>query len=297
MQRLMSSLGSLHRGPKKSASLPSVAQRHFVSPEILRVLRRMPWFPQAFAGYRFQPFAHCLDHSERLQEDLIDSLCTHRLVALESSAPGSGPLDARTQEDPSAERIAELAKAHGPLSVVMAHALGPGQGGRLYEDHHAFVVLFTFLHEGRPIAVAMDGNDLQQNEVMDHVHHYTDHYDLACEDLRTAELLDIQAQLPDRLHVAQLCFRLIDLMSLVEASRAKREATRHLPPTGVPATASNAPGPSRHTNRVRWVANAQVRCLPLPREVEEALIALCKRSPEVIERFEWPLTQRVHWEE
>ncbi|WP_322469000.1 hypothetical protein SOM08_11835 [Hydrogenophaga sp. SNF1] len=278
--------GSLHRA----------SRRHLVPPEVLGVLRRMPWFPQAVARYRFQAFADCLAHSERLQEALIRDLCADQLMALEPAADGPDTLDTRTEEDPGAERIAGLG-VHGPLSLTMAHALGPGQGGRLYRDHHGFVVLFTVCYEGRPIAVAMDGNDLQQNEVMDHVRAYTDRHDLACEDLQAAEFRDVQRALPGPLDIAQLCFRLIDLDSLVKASRAKHQATRLLPPTGLASRGAGVPGPGRHANMVRWVANAQLRRPPLPADGEDALFALFRRSPELIERFEWPPASRPGFEE
>jgi hypothetical protein len=71
----------------------------------------------------------------------------------------------------------------------------------------------------------------------------------------------------------------------------------HHPVSEAEATTALPRPPSRHANRVRWVANAQRRRPPLPAEEEDALFARFRRSPELIERFEWPPASRPRFEE
>lgn len=305
MHRLLTSHGSgrhFTAPPKASHPIHRIAQRPFVSPEVLRVLRLLPWFPLVFDHYAFQPFGKCEDHSDALQERLVRCLGEQHLIDVTpvhplALAPAPAPrrqeqtlarapfhsaqarpwtLEFQTEEHPSAERVAELAHAHGPLSLTMARALGPNQGEHLYNRHHALVALFIFLFEGEPIAVASDGNDLQQNEAMLWVHAYADRHDLGLDELTASHRQAIQRELPGHLHMAQLCFRLIGLRSLIRASRLKYLARCQA------ATPSQAPSP----NTVRWVANARVTFNPAPPQVETALQTLCRRSPQIIERFD-----------
>lgn len=302
MQLMSRGYGRFPTNPSKNASfVHHTARRHFVSPEVLRVLRQLPWFPAVVDRYAFQPFVKCEAHSDALQEQLVHCLHEQHLIDLvptDSQAlvptPGTrgqeralahlpfspaqampGALTFQTQEDPGTERIAELAQTHGPLSLTMARALGPNQGERLYHRHHAMVVLFCFFFEGEPMAVVSDGNDLQQNEVMDWVHAYADRHDLGLEELTASHRQAIRRELPGHLDMAQLCFRLIELRSMVRASRLKYLARNQ----------AGAPGPKPSPNLVRWVANARVRFNPLPPPLESALQTLCRQSPQVIERF------------
>jgi hypothetical protein len=297
MQRLLSP-----RHPISHKGFPHrVDRRGLVPRNVLDALKRLPWYPVVVDHCIPQPWGKCISHSDRMQDLMIRSLCWRGLLDLTPQA-GGGPRDPATlptdnlgriapyasptpcpqaealpqppwmwiEEDPSAERIVELVKAHGPATLTMAEALGPSQGAHIYDEHHALVVLHTFRHKGRPVAIAVDGNNLQDNELMDRLREQAHRLGLTAEELSVGEYQDTQRHLPPHLDINQLGLRLIDLESMAQASSAKR-ASRSTTAAGFP-------------NTVRWATNARVIGNPFPPDVEDALLALCDASPDLIER-------------
>ncbi len=298
MQRLLSP----RHGTTQHCPLHRIDRRGLVSLKVLNVLKRLPWYPVMVDHCVPQAMGQCVSHSDRMQDLMIRSLCWQGRLELTPPRPDAPPRDQamlpadnlsrivpyapptpgpRTEadpqapwmwveENPGAERIAELVSANGPVTLTMAEALGPAQGAHIYDKHHALVVLHTFRHKGRPVAIAVDGNNLQQNELMDRLRDHADRLGLTAEELSVGEYQGAQRHLPPHLDINQLGLRLIDLESMTQASRAKRAAR----PTG----AGDFP------DTVRWATNARVIGNPFPPDVEDALQALCDASPNLIER-------------
>lgn len=310
----MTSPRSSHRGNARAADTTAAPRTHLrtlVSTKAMTVLRQLPWVTAAADRYLLQPPAQCVDHTDRLQDLLIRSLCTQghlQLTPAPDEAAGDGaPLakgDERwrirpyaaptpypcTEDDrlapriavkrhPDAAFIANLIATHGPVTITPHGALPPDQGGEDYAEHHALLVLQTFMHGGRHIAVVLDGNNRQQNEIMDAVRQHAAELGLQAEDLSVSELRDAQRLLPAHLQIDQLPFRLIDLDSLLEAS-ARRHVER-AQATGSSTRLAKEPFP----DTVRWVSNARVVANPLPPAAADALHALCD-EPGAVERFD-----------
>ncbi len=290
---------------------PRTHVRTLVSTKTMSVLRQLPWVKAAADRYLLQPPAQCVDHTDRLQDLLIRSLCTQGHLQLtpspDEAAGGAAPLeegDERwrirpyaaptpfpcTEDDrlaprvevkrhPDAAFIADLIATHGPVTITPHGALAPDQGGEDYTEHHALLVLQTFMHGGRHIAVVLDGNNRQQNEIMDAVRQHAADLGLRAEDLSVSELRDAQRLLPAHLQIDQLPFRLIDLDGLLEVS-ARQHADRNQ------ATGSGTPSAKQpYPDTVRWVSNARVVGNPLPPAAADALHALCD-EPGAVERFD-----------
>lgn len=310
----MTSPRSSHRINARAADTTSAPRTHLrtlVSTKAMSVLRQLPWVKAAADRYLLQPPAQCVDHTDRLQDLLIRSLCTQGHLQLtpapDEAAGGAAHLaegDERwrvrpyaaptpypsTEDDrlaprievkhhPDAAFIADLIATHGPVTITPHGALPPDQGGDVYTEHHALLVLHTFMHGGRHIAVVLDANNRQQNEIMDAVRQHATNLGLRAEDLSVSELSDAQRLLPAHLQIDQLPFRLIDLDGLLEASARKHAEGRQTPHSGTPS--SHRPFP----DTVRWVSNARVIGNPLPPAAADALHALCD-EPGAVERFD-----------
>lgn len=313
MYRLTSPRSS-HRVNARTADASPPIRTHLrtlVSTKALTVLRRLPWVKAAGDRYLLQPPAQCVDHTDRLQDLLIRSLCTQGQLQLtpaaDEAAGGAAHLaegDERwrirpyvaptpfphieddrpapriaVKRQPDATFIADLIANHGPVTITPHGALAPGQGGDAYAEHHALLVLQTFMHGGRHIAVVLDANNLQQNEIMDAVRQHASDLGLSAEDLSVSELKDAERLLPAHLQIDQLPFRLIDLDGLLDASARKHAESNQAPAHGKPSSKARFP------DTVRWVSNARVVVDPLPAEAADALHALCD-EPGAIERFD-----------
>ncbi len=288
--------------PSTPQSLHQDRNRSIVSMPTLQALKRMPWFPVAVSAFRIQEQGACVDNAESTQEQLLTDLYRRNQIDAQLPVPDGKVAQTvqrlqqktglgkpryeptmQTMLDPGAEDIARLVKEHGPVSVSMASALGPQQGAETYTSHHAMVVLCTFQHEGRHVAVVLDGNDLQSNPLMVKARAYAEQHGIPLEGLTALDFLNIQNELDDDKDIAQLPFRLIDLDTVVSNSRAKQKAFEDYQRQGGTPGDPGEPLPVTHPNSVRWASDATVKTDPLPPQALAELEAVCRAHPNLIE--------------
>ena len=205
---------------------------------VLRVLQRSPWAAALAHNYRFQSPGECVANSEGMQENILGTLHGQRQIEIAGNDIGEGllqqlqrrlgldkapELDREYRHDPTVEDIVETVELHGPCVLNLARILPADQGGTQYAGHHAILVIGTFEAEGRRWAVALDGNDLQNNPVMEQVRAYADKYYAGNLDkITVSDLSAIQTQM-ERAgkpgDAGQLIYSLINLDSAVEKAR------------------------------------------------------------------------------
>ena len=160
------------------APLPAQAKspaRGLITASALKVLERMPIGRSGCDAFRFQAPGRCLDNTREMMKASTDALARQGLARRDSPQGLVQRLRAALESDSrtigsslSAQEIGRLCAQHGPLQLVLHRLIPPGQGDDAYPRHHSVVALATFDdHEGRTIAVLLDGNDRQRNSVMD----------------------------------------------------------------------------------------------------------------------------------
>ena len=182
--------GSVHdmRVPR---GLTRQQTRGFVDGALFRILEQCPWGPTLAQNYQLQLPGDCVSNAMDMQKRLLDDL--HRQGQLEIASRTDNPsrllvqlkqlfgieppeLDREYRVNPTVADIVDLIEQHGPGVLVLARLLPADQGGTQYAGHHAVLAICTFEAGGQHWAVALDGNDLQNNPIMIRVRAYADRY-------------------------------------------------------------------------------------------------------------------------
>lgn len=275
---------------------PGQQTRQFVNRPVLNVLRRSPWAETLVHNYQFQSPGECVSNSEVMQAHILHALHRrHQIEIAGSSDPSGGllhrleqmlgsiktpELDREYRHDPTVEDIVHLVEQHGPCVLALARMLASDQGGAQYAGHHAVLVIGTFLVDGRNWALVLDGNDLQNNPIMERVRAYADKYhDGHLERMTEGDLSVVQMEM-DRAGEPrdsdQLVYSFIDLDKAVpEADKAYRAYRRDLAMNG---GRSDLP-PITFPNSICVATNTTVKAAAMPEPMKRELARIVASQP------------------
>ena len=222
---------------------PGQQTRRYVSWSVLRILKRSPWAAALVRNFQFQTPGECVANSENMQQNILRALHSQGRIDIAANGNADGGLLQRLQQmfgatkapeldreyrhDPTVDDIIDMVEQHGPCVLSLARMLPADQGGTQYAGHHAVLVIGTFKAEGRNWAVALDGNDLQSNPLMERVRAHADKYhDGHLEAITEGDLSAIQTEMKqagESWDSQQTVYSLIDLdESVSKADRAYR---------------------------------------------------------------------------
>ncbi len=273
---------------------PRIPHRTFISRRVLEILRPTALGDAAIRSFRFQKPASCHENCFQMTLAVNQRLVTRGLMARRQ--PQQAPTLVRMPQEPATASappldvgtVRRVQDLHGPVQLETRHTLRHGQGGELYENFHATVVLATFERESRTVALLLDGNDHQVNPAVLAFAHWA---------LRTvgmrwpsqfgpADFQDYNAQRrlapaadaePD-LH--QAAFRLVDLGEMLAVSQRNPHEKQSLAmPDG-----SVVQIPYRPTGLYADPGVSVQQPLLAP-ETEEALRTALREEPGAVERF------------
>lgn len=342
MLRLSKPVRSTARpGTRARAAQVSVQKRNIITNEANKLLSKTPWYPPICANLQFQMLAACEKNADEMQDGLLADLYKQGCISVPApqmvpapvlgEAGGAAASDAvrrvlakyaqtvhdkapaivyRSEDNPSAARLAELCKLHGPLRVKMTGTLPETQGANMYPGFHAFLLVSTFQSgTGRTIGLVVDGNDQARNEIMKAAN------ELAAEKyggadrlsrLTTEDMSEIQARLRSRSdlpegeepQLQQAFFRFVDLDEMVGHAAGAWQQRKDNPPMDTAGSmgwtesdlerpASQAPRIADWNpdpNSVRYPANVTVKQECLPYDLAPELGRLCAQ-PGLVEHF------------
>ncbi len=286
--------GSVHdlRVPR---GLTRQQTRGFVEWPLFQILEQFPWAPTLAQHYRLQLPGDCVSNSLEMQALVLHDL--HRLRQVEIASRTEAPsgmlaqlklllgikppdLDREYRVNPTVADIVDLMGRHGPGVLVLARLLPADQGGIKYAGHHAVLASWTFEVGGQHWAVALDGNDLQNNPIMMKVRAHADTYcDGALEKITYDHLAAIRMEMKmagEFGDPGQLVYSLINLNETVRmADNALRAYRADLLRNG---GYSDLP-PINFPNAICVATNATLTRPSMPNEMKSDLERLVASRP------------------
>lgn len=269
--------------------------RGFVNWSLFQILQQCPWAPTLAQHYQFQLPGACVSNSLEMQAHVLHDL--HRQGQVEIASGTDAPtgllaqlrrlsgikppeLGREYRVNPTVADIVDLLEQHGPGVLVLARMLPADQGGIRYAGHHAVLAICTFEAGGQHWAVALDGNDLQNNPVMMRVRAYADKYrDGALEKITNDDLTDIRTEMKLAGEVGdpgQLVYSLINLDEAVRtADNACRDYWADVWANGRYSALHQITFP----NGVYFAPKATLKRQPMPDEMKRELAGLVTSRP------------------
>ncbi|GEM_PF-5481551 len=232
------------------------------------------------SAFRFQLRGDCEANSRWMQWALTNILVGGGFasrLALESPNESScqWPIE-------SAGALLKVNAECGPLVLTLFRALAADQGADVYLRQHCVVLLTSFRHRERDLGLLLDGNDLQNNPVMDHLREWlrNEGRGRSVGDLTSEELIQIGRtwahQTGNKPELHQSAFRLVDLGELIRRSRAE---DAHQSPAGWwEWLMGNAP-----RTQMRWAKYYKCHKPCLSDQALCELKALVDQNPQLVE--------------